>query len=100
MTPTERQKDIERWAGNFSAEDIPILQGRILQMIDPEEASILAHSAVEQPADFYIDTRVGKLRYPKRAILKAVAILARVAKNAGLDPHHLKAPRALNFRLY
>jgi hypothetical protein len=34
---------------------------------------ILGHFAAEQPADFYIDDRVGKLAYPKRQILQAKA---------------------------
>lgn len=49
----------------------------------------LGRFAAEQPADFYIDGRVGRLPYPKKAIEQAVETLATVAEEAGLDAHHL-----------
>lgn len=57
--------------------------------------SWLGSFAVEQPADFYIDSRVGKLPYPKKVIERAVEILAFVAKAQGKDPHHLIFNRGL-----
>ena len=56
---------------------------------------LLGKMAAEQPADFYIDTRVGKLPYPKREIEQAVETLSVLAENAGYDPHHL--PSMPNF---
>ena len=43
----------------------------------------LGASAVNQPAEFYIDSRVGRLPYSKRAILQAVEILAQARRFAG-----------------
>ena len=51
--------------------------------------SLLGDSAITQPADFYIDSRVGKLPYPKRQIMAAVALLHAMAVKLGLDPHRL-----------
>lgn len=49
----------------------------------------LGRFAAEQPADFYIDMRVGRLPYPKRVIEKAVLRLALLAQEAGLNPHDM-----------
>ena len=49
----------------------------------------LGKSASEQPADFYIDSRVGKLPYGKREIIQAVETLTTLSKAAGFDPHNL-----------
>jgi len=58
---------------------------------------MLGHMAAEQPADFYIDDRCGRLPYGKREILQAVAVLTTLAKAAGHDPHALpSAPRFHN----
>jgi len=62
---------------------------------------MLGHLAAEQPADFYIDDRCGRLPYGKREILQAVAVLAVLAKAAGLDPHHLPdCPRFHNCGIF
>jgi hypothetical protein len=54
----------------------------------------LGRMAAEQPADFYIDDRCGKLPYPRRAIMQAVQALAIIAKANGLDPHKMpESPR-------
>ena len=47
--------------------------------------------AAEQPSDFYIDARVGRLPYPKKEIYQAVKTLATIAKANGLNP--AKMPR-------
>lgn len=44
----------------------------------------LGHSAATQPHEFYIDTRCGRLPYPKREIMKEVAKLAKMMPN---EPH-------------
>ncbi len=49
----------------------------------------LGRSAAEQPADFYIDDRIGKLPYGRREIVQAVKVLETMAKAWGFDPHHL-----------
>ena len=49
----------------------------------------LGRFAAHQPADFYIDSRVARLPYGRRAIEQAVAVLAELAKKAGLNPHAL-----------
>jgi len=45
--------------------------------------------ASEQPADFYIDARVGKLPYKRKEIYQAVKTLATIAEANGLDPCRL-----------
>jgi len=50
---------------------------------------VLGRSAAEQPADFYIDDRCGRLPYCRRAIMQAVSVLAVLAKAGGYDPHHM-----------
>lgn len=62
---------------------------------------MLGRFAAEQPADFYIDDRVSKRPYPKRAIYRAVAVLTRMAQVAGLDPHQMPAmPRLHNLTIF
>jgi len=56
---------------------------------------MLGAMAAEQPADFYIDSRCGRLPYPRREIMQAVECLATLAKAAGKDPHRL--PQAPHF---
>jgi len=50
---------------------------------------MLGRSAAEQPADFYIDARSGRLPYGRRRITQIVAVLAAIAEARGLDPHHM-----------
>jgi hypothetical protein len=52
---------------------------------------MLGRFAAEQPADFYIDTRVGRLPYGSRAIEQAVEVLQVIAEAHGLDPHNMPA---------
>jgi hypothetical protein len=49
----------------------------------------LGHFAAEQPADFYIDDRVGRLPYSRKEIIKAAGTLTTIAKAHGLNPHNL-----------
>lgn len=49
----------------------------------------LGSFAASQPQDFYIDSRVGKLPYSKRAILQAVAVLNLYAEVLDLDKNKL-----------
>jgi hypothetical protein len=99
MKAKKRQEQMERWASNFKKEDIPIMQARIETMISGD-GGMLSNFAMRQPADFYIDQRVGKLRYPKRDIERAVHVLAMVAEIHGLDPHDLPIPNTLSYRLF
>jgi len=50
---------------------------------------MLGKMAAEQPADFYIDARVGRLPYGRREIMKAVGTLKQLVVRAGLDPRAL-----------
>ena len=50
---------------------------------------MLGRFAAEQPADFYIDDRVGRLPYRRKEILQAVEVLATLAQATGLDPHNM-----------
>jgi len=51
----------------------------------------LGRFAAEQPADFYIDDRCGRLPYGRKDIAQAVETLKTIAEAQGLDPHHLPA---------
>lgn len=50
---------------------------------------VLGSFAAEQPADFYIDDRVGRLPYPRKEICQAVETLTTIAEVNGLNPKHL-----------
>lgn len=52
---------------------------------------MLGKFAAEQPADFYIDMRVGRLNYAARDIHQAVTVLHACAVAAGLNPHDMPA---------
>ena len=56
---------------------------------------LVGRFASEQPADFYIDDRCGRLPYRRKEIMQAVQVLATIATARGLDPHHL--PHAPDF---
>lgn len=49
----------------------------------------LGRFAAEQPADFYIDVRVGKLPYSRREIRQAVSVLRILAEAKGLNTHSM-----------
>ena len=98
MTNRKEWDELRRnWVKNYTADDIPLIQAQISAMIGD---SWLAKSAIGQPADFYIDTRVGKLPYAKRDILRAVELLVDVSLACGLDPHNLEVPQVLSRMLY
>ena len=50
---------------------------------------MLGASASEQPGQFYVDDRVGRLPYSRRAIYQAVAVLKLYAEALGLDANNL-----------
>jgi hypothetical protein len=81
-------KQAVEWANGFSPEKakelVPQLQHTIKVMLG---GGFLASAGANQPADFYIDSRVGRLRYPKRNIIGTVRMLAELAKRAGINPH-------------
>lgn len=52
---------------------------------------IIGRMFAEQPADAYIDIRVGKRPYKYKEIAAARKILVAMAEKAGLDPHKLPA---------
>jgi len=70
----------------FGLESIPAHQIAVYVMCG---GGFLGHFAAEQPADFYIDDRVGRLPYPKAQIRQAVETLVTLSEKAGLNPHHL-----------
>lgn len=73
----------EDYAKQFNVKELQLV---VITMI---RYPMLGSFAVRQPADFYIDTRVGSLPYPRKLIYRAVNILQFVAKAHGLDPHNL-----------
>ena len=84
--------------GGFWKESISTHQAVVYVMCG---GGMLGHFAAEQPADFYIDDRVGKLPYPKKQIYQAVETLGTLAKANGLDPHHLpNGPRFHNCGIF
>jgi len=79
---------------NFGAESIPAHQAAVYTMCG---GGFLGTFAAEQPESFYIDDRVGRLPYGKKAIYQAVDTLITIAKKSGLDPKRLpQMPRFHN----
>ena len=74
------------WVDGRTAEDVGPLQVVVYTMCG---GGYLGRLAAEQPADFYIDGRVGKLPYGRKAILRSVAALAALAIHLALDPHNM-----------
>lgn len=70
-------------------EDLTSLQIEVWVMCG---GGMLGDFAATQPADFYIDDRVGKLPYPRRDIYQAVEVLKALAIKLGKDPHNLPKP--------
>ena len=89
--------DLVKHCGRDKSE-LPSMQVAVFTMCG---GGILGRMAAEQPADFYIDDRVGKLPYPKREIYQAVKVLAVLAEVWGYDPHHLpESPRFHNMGVF
>jgi hypothetical protein len=99
--------DGERWiainheigkdGGTPTIKDIESIQWIVYTMIG---GGMLGEFAMTQPADFYIDLRVGRLPYPHRRIFHAVEILKGLAEYLGLDPHNLPKPDRLNYWIF
>ena len=70
----------------FGPEIVPFHQVAVYVMCG---GGFLGHFAAEQPADFYIDDRVGRLPFRRSEICYAVRTLAQIAKARGLNPHDL-----------
>jgi len=70
----------------WKADSVPTMQTAIFVMCG---GGFLGRFAAEQPADFYIDDRVGRLPYARKEIIQAVETLVTIAKVNGLDPHRL-----------
>ncbi len=82
----------------WKAETVPTMQTAVYVMCG---GGFLGRFAAEQPADFYIDDRVGKLPYPRKEIYQAVETLATIAKANGLDAKHLpEMPRFHNMGIF
>lgn len=71
---------------HWSKDTIPSMQLAVHVMCG---GGLLGRFAAEQPADFYIDSRVARLPYSKAAITQAVRCLVAFAETYGLDPHNL-----------
>ena len=76
----------------WKGDSVPAMQVAVYVMCG---GGMIGRFASEQPADFYIDDRVGKLPYPKKEIYQAVATLKTIAEVNGIDPH--KMPVMPNF---
>jgi hypothetical protein len=70
----------------WKADSVPTMQIAIYVMCG---GGLIGRFAAEQPADFYIDNRVGRLPYKKAEIYQAVETLKTIAEVNGFDPHHL-----------
>ena len=71
-------------------DELPHIQTAVSVMCG---GGFLGDFAATQPADFYIDSRMGQLPYGKRDIRQAVEVLQVIAQSIGLDPHSLPAQR-------
>lgn len=69
-----------------SPEQIGALQVSVFVMCG---GGFLGAFAAEQPADFYIDDRSGRLPYRRKEIMQAVQVLGRLALAAGMDPQSM-----------
>lgn len=84
--------------GYWGAETIPHMQVAVYVMCG---GGFLGRMAAEQPADFYIDSRCGKLPYKTREIEQAVQVLIIAAGAHGLDPHNMpEMPRFHNMGVF
>jgi hypothetical protein len=82
----------------WGIDTIPAMQTAIYAMCG---GGFLGRFAAEQPGNFYIDTRVGKLPYSKKEIHQAVETLKTIAESNGLDPKHLpEIPRFHNMGIF
>jgi hypothetical protein len=77
----------------YTERDLETLQIEVYVMCG---GGMLGHFAMTQPADFYIDSRVGRLPYKKKDIYQAVEMLKGLAIKLGKDPHNLPEPRIVN----
>ena len=89
--------DRERWIDiDFSLENkqptdktLEFLQVMIYVMVG---GGMLGRLAMCQPADFYIDLRVGRLPYSQKDISNVVEMIKAVADYLTKDPHKLPEP--------
>lgn len=81
--------DIDNDLKYFTEEDLKSLQIEVYVMCGD---GMLGDFAARQPADFYIDTRVGKLPFARKDIYQAVEVLKAIAIKLGLNPHDLPRP--------
>ena len=72
----------------WNSETIPTMQTAVYVMCG---GGFLGRFAAEQPSDFYIDDRVGKLPYSRKQIMQAVETLVTIARANGIDPKRLPA---------
>ena len=77
---------VKEQSGFSGIEHLRLLQVAVYVMCG---GGFLGKLASEQPADFYIDDRVGRLPYSKSAITQAVEVLRVHAEKEGLDTHNL-----------
>jgi hypothetical protein len=70
----------------WGAEIVAVHQVAVFVMVG---GGFLGRWAAENPADFYLDDRVGRLPYSREDIRRSVATLAKIAQTQGLNPHDL-----------
>lgn len=82
----------------WKIDTIPTMQTAVFVMCG---GGFLGKFAAEQPEKFYIDDRVAKLPYSKRAIYQAVETLKTIAKTNGLDTNKMpEMPRFHNMGIF
>jgi len=82
-----RRLNQERVAeSGWGGETIPSMQVAVYVMCG---GGFLGRFAAEQPMDFYIDDRVGRLPYSRDEIYQAVETLKTIAIANGMDLHRL-----------
>lgn len=83
---------------NWRKETIPFMQVAVFTMCG---GGFIGRLAAEQPANFYVDDRVKRLKYPKKEIYQAVETLKTIATVHGLNTHDLPAmPRFYNMGVF
>ena len=81
---TKLDMALVRESGQHTPERIAALQVAVFVAAG---GGLLGRLAAEEPADFYVDARCGRLPYGRRELAQAVEVLATLAEKAGMDPH-------------
>jgi hypothetical protein len=97
LTGKVKSYDGESWVSvdndvhtQADATDLEHLQVAVYVMCG---GGMLGRFAMSQPADFYIDDRVGKLPYSRKDIYQVIEIMRAICHHLSKDAHNLPEPK-------